>query len=170
MEVSVKSLAISSAAILLVGLAVGRFSLPAKVVTKTEIQVVTKEVESKTSDQEIARKSNKDFVRIVTKKPDGTVITETHIIDKSTSKTTEVTQDTTEKDSSTTITQDKTVTYAKNDWHVSGLASPSGDNSFLRGPSIAYGLMVERRILGPFYIGGFGLTNHTIGASLGVTF
>jgi hypothetical protein len=169
MEVSLKTLIIASTVILVSGLAIGRFTLPAKVVTKTQIQIQTQEVVKVQTQYVQTKDANKDYIRTETKQPDGTIVIKTEIVDKSITHTDDekVTNDM--KSSNTTVTQDKTITFAKNDWHISALASPSGDNKLLNS-SLAYGAHVERRIIGPFYLGAFGLSNNTMGLSVGVSF
>lgn len=78
--------------------------------------------------------------------------------------TTTVTDDhskTSESDSKTAIV------IKQPTWNVSGLVA----NDFSKGVILpAYGVSVSKEILGPFSIGAFGLTNGTIGLSLGVNF
>lgn len=81
----------------------------------------------------------------------------------------------TEPNGTTTITtdtgivtkeKDKTaVTDNKPQWKVSGLAAVNPNTV-----GMVYGAQVERRILGPIYVGAFGLTNSTFGINLGIEF
>lgn len=150
----------------LLGAAVGRYSLPAKIVTteKTVYQdrVVIKEVEAKHVD----KKDNKITIRIETIKPDGTRTIETKIIDKDET----IVVDHSSKDSShdtSVVTQiDKTVTYNTQSWIISaGLDSNAA--SF---PSYGFGGSIQKRILGPIYIGAFGYSDKSFGTNIGIAF
>lgn len=144
--------------IFLVGLATGRYTLPAKIVTKTEIQTVTKVVKDTTQD----KKDNTVTTITETKKPDGSVVTQTQIVDKNQTDT--KTDVKTDKDmvskSSETETRDV------NQLGVNGLVG-------LRvgaGESLTYGVSVQRKLLGPVEIGAFGFTDRLVGFSLGLRF
>jgi hypothetical protein len=169
MEVSAKNLAISSAVLLIAGLAIGRFTLPAKVVTKTQIQVQTQEVVKWQTKYVENQDDHKNTTIIETKKPDGTDVIETHISDSEDTSVNSSSGGSNSTQTSEKETQSKTVTYAKNDWHLNALASPSGDGKLIDG-KMSYGGQVERRIMGPFYLGAFGLQNSTFGVSVGVSF
>lgn len=152
-------------ATLLVGVGVGRYSLPAKIVTEVETKIAEKEV-IKWKEKRVTEKQNdKSVVIIETRLPDGTVRIEKHILDKGTVKIDSNKAGESSKDSTTDTKSSTTVEYSKRAWHLAALVSPS-----LTGPvpSLSYGLLVERRILGPFYLGAFGLTNKTVGFSLGM--
>lgn len=81
----------------------------------------------------------------------------------------------TEPNGTTTVTTDTgivtkekdetTITDIKPQWRVSGLAAVSPNTI-----GMVYGGQVERRILGPIYVGAFGLTNSTFGINLGIEF
>lgn len=65
-----------------------------------------------------------------------------------------------------TDSTDKTV-VAQPKLNVSALVA----NDFSRGLLVpTYGVSVSKQVLGPFTVGGFGLTNGTIGLSIGVNF
>lgn len=156
--------------VFIAGLACGRFTTPAKVITKTEIQTVEKEV---VKNKEVTVKdTNKDRELVVTEttKPDGTKIVEKHYINRDqikedTTKTNSVV-DTKKSDSkSETIT-----TNEKNDWNLSALVTTSHTEDDMFHQSMSYGVHVQRRILGPFSVGAFGLTNKTYGLSIGASF
>jgi len=144
-----------------IGVAVGRYTLPAKIVIKTETKTIEKLVE------DINKKENSNkVIKIVEKtEKDGTVTKTTEIVDKSTTDTnTKIVKDT---DSSSKT--EKTTTYAKNDWHFAALA---GTGLFDKGlsQSVVYGIGVQKRLIGPFYVGAFGFSNKFAGASLGMSF
>ena len=131
----------------LLGLGVGRYSLPAKIVTETKtVQVEAKQV------------AKEDHTIIVTvKKPDGSVITtthndiDTHVVD----------------DKKTDTATTKTVEYSVPKVTISALAA---SRLLVGAPSMAYGGQIQYRFLGPLQAGVMGLSDGTIGVSLGLTF
>jgi hypothetical protein len=148
-------LALPLAAILFLGgLATGRLLLRPKVITKTEvvekIKVVTLEVEKKVVK---TRKTK------TTKKPDGTVVTEETVRDAQTD--TAITKDKT-ADTKTATTQ----IPLRNDWMVSVLGGTEAKLPL----QPVFGGHVQRRILGPIYVGAWGLSNGSLGLSLGGSF
>jgi hypothetical protein len=112
------------------GYAIGRYTQPAKVQIKTE--VITKEVEVIKKDVRIVEKE--------IKRPDGTVEKETVTEDNSTQN---ISMDTDSK-------QETLIIYKKPDWKVSGLL---GINQFTFDKP-DYGISIEKRVLGPFFVGG----------------
>lgn len=52
------------------------------------------------------------------------------------------------------------------DWHVGALVGMDVHKGLIP----IYGASLDRRILGPVTVGGFGLTNGTIGVSIGLSF
>jgi hypothetical protein len=143
----------------------GRYTAPSKVVEKEHIVYQDKIVEKIVNVKDTSHKDNKVIERLTSIKPDGTKTIATKIYDKSdveitqkntVNKTEDVTQDT---------EKSKTVDYKKDDLILSAgykLTIPSGDP--------AWGLLFNKRLIGPIYIGGFGFTDKTIGASVGVSF
>jgi len=129
------------------GYSFGRYVQPAQVQIKTQVQI--KEVE-------VARK-NVVTVTHEEKKPDGTMIIDTRIEDKST--------ETTKTDTKEKTTE--TITNLKPQWKVQGLAGISLDKSFV---GEVYGVGVERRIIGPIFVGVYGKTSKEVGLSLSVEF
>ena len=110
-------------------------------------------------------KETDDWGHVKSIKPDGTKTIETRIVDNSVSKTNDnKTNDTTTETTSKTE-KSKETTYSRQDTIISILADIQLGT--LATPS--YGLMVQKRIIGPIYINGFGMTNKTvgIGASIG---
>lgn len=128
------------------GYGIGRYAQPAKIEIKKE--EVIKEVEVIKKDVVIVEKEVKN--------PDGTVTTERVITDK--------TQIDSKKE--TTEKQSSIVSNKKADWKVS--ASVGAESLKFTQP--VYGLHVERRILGPFFIGAYGMTNSNYGVSIGMEF
>jgi hypothetical protein len=144
--------------VFLVGLALGRYSLPAKVVVKTEVKTVEKVVQDTTKNE----KKNTTTVVTETKKPDGTDITTTEIVDKD-----QIISNTdTTTNTSTDSTSSKTTTYDTGSLSVAGLAGVQ----FGGGNAVTYGLHVQKKLLGPVNIGVFGFTDKLFGASIGLRF
>ncbi len=143
-----------------IGAAIARFGLPARVVEKEHIvyqdRIVVKEVEKKSTD----KKDNKTYVRIVTTKPDGTKTVETRIIDMGETITLQTQQQSMQQDTSTVTDKEKTTTRSTGDT----LISLGVDNN------IGYGLHINKRLLGPIFIGGFGYTDKIFGLNVGISF
>lgn len=124
----------------LIGLAFGRFSLPAK-------KSVTK-----TTATDVAKSDDSVIHVIKVQKPDGTIVTKT-TVDKHVD--TVVRKD----------TKDQTVVeYNQPKWTISALGALNLDGK------VSYGASVSYRLLGPINVGVFGLTSGYLGASLGVSF
>lgn len=130
--------------LLALGYGMGRYVQPAKIETKVE-QVV-KEVEVVKKDVVIKER--------IVKQKDGTEITERTTEDRSTETT-----DKKSESSSSTVVINK-----KPDWRVNALGAVNVDRK------ASYGLQVERRILGNISAGVFGLTDKTVGLSVGMEF
>lgn len=153
-----------------IGAAVGRFAGPTKIEEKEKIVYKDSTTEKKDEKKDTTKKNDKVYIKLETIHPDGTRTIETRIVDKGTiqidaSGTTVKTEET-----STVTEKEKTATYAKQDWMVSALVSKNFNT--LTDPP-AFGASVQRRIIGPFYLGAFGLfgvTEKTVGASVGFGF
>jgi hypothetical protein len=141
---------LGSLALFALGVAVGRFATPPKVVTKTEIQekVVTKVVRVKVRD--VARHTT--TVTTTTPTPLGpSTRTETHTDTESTTRTD------TKSDGSVnaSVLTTKTVDPYKPQWRVGAMGGallvPGAAPTWLVGPS------VERRVAGPIWAGAWGM-------------
>lgn len=144
--------------LLLVAYAFGRYTTPERVVTKVETHEVIKWKERIVKEKQ----NDKDIVIVEIKLPDGTIRKETHIIDKGRVVIDKSKEGSDTKDSSTTTV----TTYNKPQWKAAGLlgiADYSLDNR-------VYGLEVERRILGPIFLGVWGMTSKEVGLSVGLEF
>jgi hypothetical protein len=150
---------------LLVGaFAAGRYTLPAKVVevekvvevvkevVKTEIQVVEKKVYIKGEARDVVREV------VIVKAPDGTETTKITETDKT--KTVEASTQESSSQATVVKTEDKavavervTVTENPKDWHLSLSVGAGARFIGEMTPEIAFGLTVERRIVGPFFMG-----------------
>lgn len=141
----------------------GRYTGPTKTFTKTEVQVVEKEVvrietqyvERIVKAKAVARDVHRETT--TTTAPDGTRVVKTVVDDKTktnesssrealTSSSSQV-----ELDKSMTTTNVKVVEAARPDWHLglqlgAGLALPAT-------PQVAIDVSAERRIVGPFWLG-----------------
>lgn len=140
--------------------AVGRWAAPEKVVVKTEVV----EVEKKSSSSDSDKEKKKDTETHVIEYPDGrkeTIITtheewQKHLHDEASS------------DSLKSSKDEKVVTGSSGKVTVSALIGVSL-GSLTSSPPL-WGASVSKPILGPIAVGFWGLTNHTFGASLGLTF
>lgn len=187
-QVQLKWLVIGGIVLFVGGLAVGRFGTPAKVETKTVTQVVEKEkiVEKivyvkDTSEQDKTNDNKKQQIHIIEKTlPDGTKTKETFILNEDT-KYVEVDksshEDTTtdkvvDKEKDTKTTTDTKTQTAVADWRISGMAGVNyGSVADMKlKDAMIYGGVVEKRILGPIYMGGFGTTSKEVGLTLGLQF
>lgn len=157
---------IAGLVILLGGVAIGRYTLPAKVVTKTETQIVTQVVTKTVEVDKTDYHKNKVLVETVTTKPDGTVVRKREFLDKSEIVKDDRTNTDTNSNSSTTTHTESSKTYANDKGSVRALVARNMDHI----SEDIYGVGVEKKILGPFTLGAFGLTDKTLGLSLGMTF
>lgn len=111
-------------------------------------------IETQTVD--VIKEVVKTDVRTITKiieKPDGTKETIIDHTDKSVEN----------KDQKHTQT-----TYAKNQWLVAGTVQQNLDNGLNLQP--IYGVHIQRRILGPVFLGAMGSTDKRAGLSVGMEF
>jgi len=147
---------IAGAAILiaLAAFAFGRYSAPERIKEVEKIKVV--EVEKKQQNEK------KDVVTVITKKPDGTSVTT--VTDKTVVDT--------KTDTDTVATSEKTreVTYRRPQWKLTGMAGFDTDTSDFTSVKPIYGAAVERRLLGPIFVGAWGLSNRTFGVSVALEF
>jgi hypothetical protein len=171
------------------GYATGRFAQPAKVITTekvvTQIQdhivyqdrVVTKIVYVK------EKKQQQHTETVTEKKPDGTVVTKTETdikTDTNTNVNTDKDQTKTGADTKTTVTTDekKTVTIRQPlDWRVAGGVGVSipvflgAKQLGIPGLNAAViQLEIDRRIIGPFFLGLFANSQGTLGLNLSGVF
>ena len=148
----------------LVCVAVGRYTTPTKVITKTEIKEVIKEVEKKTEDSAKKTQKNKVYIKVETILPDGTRRIETKIVDNGTitidTSTNTETERETEKESKTEKTVERASPVV-----IYGLGSVNMSN-FASGPD--YGVGVQKQLIGPFYMGGQFQKSGTFGVTLGI--
>lgn len=122
------------------GYGAGRYLQPAK-------------VETKIKEVEVIKHDIKTVTHTVTK-PDGSTDTTIVQVDKSTEDKS--------KESQTTISN------AKPNWLISATAGKSEGRDLLTNPT--YGLVVQKRFMGPIYLGAYGNNNKEFGLALGMEF
>lgn len=101
-------------------------------------------------EKEVVKNNIVTVTRTVTL-PDGTKDETTTVTDRSTTK---------HQESTTLVTAIPTL-------NVSGLVANDFSTGVLKP---VYGISVSKQIIGPFTVGGFALTNGTIGVSVGLNF
>lgn len=157
---------IAAGVILLSGYAIGRYTVPAKVVTKTVTQTVTQVVTKTVEVDKTDYYKNKILIETVTTKPDGTVIRKREFIDKSIINHDDQTDTNTASNSSSSTTNESSKTYSSEKGSVNALVARNLHHL----SEDIYGLQVSKKLIGPFSVGAFGLTDETLGLSLGVNF
>lgn len=151
--------------LLIVGAAFGRWAAPSKVVEKEVVKYQDKIVEKIVYKKDTTEQKHKVTVSLVTIKPDGTKTIETKIFDDDNIQITQnKATDTTEVKTGEKDTE-KTTTFAKDSYLV--LVSQKIN---LEDKSSSLGVSFNKRFLGPIYLGAFGFTDKTVGASVGLSF
>lgn len=141
-----KTKIIGSIIIIAVSFAFGRYTAPSAAI---------KTIETNQTDTETQKDTHKETT--ITKDKNGNEVTK--IIEDSTTK----------KDKQSTTNIDQTVTPSNKDiLNVSALVATDGFS--LSNITPVYGLSVTKNLLGPITVGAFGLTNRTVGLSIGVNF
>jgi hypothetical protein len=157
-----KHIAIGSVVVVLVAFAAGRYSVPIKTVTKTVTVEVEKKVEKTNTDSKTRRHTT-------------TTITETKTKDGTTSRVTKIDTVVGETENSSSTTDLSLHVDSKTEKEVTRGSSPV-TISALAGlqlglpPTPVYGISVTKPVFGPIAVGAWGLSNRTIGGSLGLTF
>lgn len=151
---------------IIAALAIGRYTAPIKEKIKIEERIVEKEVVKYKERENQDEQKNTETVIIETIFPDGTIKKETRIVDRG-----HITIDRSkELDKQKTTEKEKIITAqigVEKDWNAALIASPSHSKYNLIPSSISAGILVQRRIAGPFSVNVFGLTNQTFGAGVG---
>lgn len=141
-------------AVLVAAFAVGRYTAPEKVKIETKVVEIEKQVVVHDTT------TKKKVTHIVITHPDGT------------KEETTITEDITkEKDKTSNTHEDKQETVkeetkSSSKLTLSALAGVHVSSS----PDLVYGGMVSKQVLGPISIGLWGLTDKSVGASVGVSF
>lgn len=100
--------------------------------------------------KEVIKNDIRTIVRTI-ERPDGTKETVEEIVDKSTKKETSTSE---------------TIIASKNQW----MFDISARKELTNGNALAYELQVQRRIVGPFFVGVKGGTDKSLGVSIGMEF
>lgn len=142
---SIKTKIIMSVVALLVAFSFGRYSAPTVPDVKTDIKTNT--------DKQTNTETKKTTT--ITEDPKG-------------NKVTTINEDTTTQTKKNTDTQlDQTVTAPKKSIiNISALAGLDTGRGFIP----TYGISANKELIGPITVGAFGLTNGTIGLSIGLNF
>jgi hypothetical protein len=157
------------------GYSLGRYAAPARVVEKVRTveveKVVTKEV---VKVERVEAKARTVFVHEhKTIKPDGTTVvdrTEREHENTKTETAAAVVTEKTEARESTKLKDVEVRSRSPPDWHLSFLAGLRA-GSVLQGQlSPVYGAHVQRRLIGPFSVGAWGLSTGAAGVSLSLEF
>jgi hypothetical protein len=151
--------------LLIVGAAFGRFTAPSKVVEKEVIKYQDKIVEKVVYVKDTSEKKHQVTTTTVTTKPDGTKVETTVITFDDNTDTTQKNSDNKTDTSETDTTKEKTTTYAKDQYLVS-----ISQKLNISDKNMSFGGSFNKRVLGPIYVGAFGFTDGTIGASIGLSF
>lgn len=156
---------IKYALVLLIGGALGYAILPTKTITRVETKEVIKEVEKKSSETAKNKQNDKVVIVVETILPDGTRRKETKIVDKGTitidTSSNSETQKESEKESKSEKVVDRT-----SETLIYGIA---GVNTSNLGDGPDYGLGLQKRLLGPFTGGFFGMKSGRAGVTLGLS-
>ena len=159
----------------------GRMTTPEKITTVEVVKIQEKivEVEKISTKKDTAAKENRDVTTTTKEKvnPDGSKETETVTVDKTkvdTSTSEASNKDTTKTTDKTSETSKTTIVENTRKWHLSIMAGTTPgyvkDAILYQGnPSITYGGIVEYKVIGDVYVGGFGLSDKTFGLTVGVS-
>lgn len=142
---------------------VGRYSKPVEVRTEVVERTVTVERRTVVEKRVEVAKRDRRSKTTTTTKPDGssTTVTESHEREDT---RTETARDTTAETATETERHAKEETrVSEPDWRVGGMVGLSGVGT-------VYGGSIERRILGPVWLGAWGLSSGAFGVSVGVEF
>jgi hypothetical protein len=162
------NLQLAAAGLLLFLLGAGSSYYLAPTKTVTEIKVETKTVVQWKEKE--STKVNKDLVTVIveTKYPDGTIKTETRIVDKGTIAV-DLSKEGNKTDTSVATSKTST-TRGGPQWRLSALATPSANDRNSLGGNMSYGVGIEKSILGPISAGVFGISNRVYGVSVSLSF
>jgi hypothetical protein len=152
-----KTKVLSLIGVFLLGLGIGRFTLPAKVVTKIQ----TVEVDKTQDTRQLNRQDNSITTVTKTKSKDGTEVTVTKTENNIKTDTTNKLTQTDNKQSQS----EKTVEYDTGRWSLAAAIVTK-----LSAPSLNYGGVIQYRILGPIQVGGMAFSDGTVGVSAGIRF
>jgi hypothetical protein len=144
--------------VLSVSFALGRYTVPTKVVTETK----TVYVENQSEKTNVDKNKHKDTVTVEKINKDGTTTKTTHTVEDSktdTKKDVELSVD--------SSTQTRKEVSRESLTNVSLLV---GTEIISITHSLNYGLSISKPILGPISIGAFGFTSGLVGFQIGLNF
>lgn len=139
-----------------VAFAFGRHTSPEKVITKTEIKEV--EVVKVVKEQQKSQQNDRQEHVIITKYPDGRIVTEKYILNKDTIFHEK--KENSESKKETDIKIVKEIENKKPNYMIGALAESGLDMK----PK--YGVTLDRRVLGPVWMGAYGKTNKEFGLTV----
>jgi hypothetical protein len=160
-----KTKIIISVVLLASSFAAGRFTLPAKVLEKEVVKTVEKVVEKKIYVKDTTKKNNKVTITFTTIKPDGTKTIEKKVFDKNEIELTQREDTSIKDDKAVDKDKEKTVINDKDSFVISAGAKININN-----PNLSYGILVDKRAIGPFHLGAFGFTDTSFGMTVGIGF
>jgi hypothetical protein len=144
----------------------GRSTTPTKTKTVIEEKVAEKEVVKFVEVQAKTEKKDVETVVIETISPDGTVRKETKIVDKTVFEE-QKKIDLDKQAEQTRISKREEITKRSSfEWMVSLMVSAKENNISEQN----FGVHVQRRVIGPFYLGVYGEQNKGVGLSIGGAF
>jgi hypothetical protein len=145
---------------------VGRYTTPTKTKTVVEEKVVEKEVVKFVEVQAKTEKKDVETVVIEIISPDGTIRKETKIVDKTVLEEQKKIDLNKQTDQTRISKREETTESSSSEWMVSLMVSAKENNISEQN----FGVHVQRRIIGPFYLGVYGEQNKGVGLSIGGTF
>lgn len=157
-----KTSVIISAVAMLGAFAAGRWAAPEKIRIETKTVEVERKTEQTKTDTE--RDRRRETVVTEVERPDGTKERTTKTVEET--QTTKKTDRTATDDIKTTQSTSEETTRGTSKVTISALA---GIPTTAPGVPV-YGLHVSKPILGPITVGFWGLSDTTVGCSLGLTF
>jgi len=154
----------------IIGYGFGYFTTPEKVVTKIETVEVVKEVikEIKIKDEKKKESVKRKTKTIIKEYPDGQKITEIYEVTEDTIfiETQEIVDLRKQIEDLKKQNETKIIISQKSQWKFQGLVG----TEIRRPTEPIYGLGVERRIIGPIFIGIYGKSNTEAGVSVSLEF
>jgi len=153
MQISLKNTIITSIICTVVGIAIGYYSLPAKIVTETKIQTEMQVVH----DTQTIKHDN--IVTVVTKAVDGSTITTTKDLSVESDQSEEISNE------NSTAEATSTKSYDKGTLNIGALSTIDLSNG-----RISYGAYLTKSVLGPFTLGLQVTNSPAFGIMVGLSF
>jgi hypothetical protein len=140
---------------LILGCALGRYTLPARVVTTKQT------IEKLVTQSNTATEDHSTTIVTQTRKPDGTTVTTTTRSNNIDTTTVEKSKDDKDTQSQKTVSYDT----SRIGMNALGIMKP-----FSSTPTMVYGGQIEYRLIGPVKTGIVGLSDGSVGISVGIQF